>query len=214
MGFMGFAAILAGLWFIDSAVQGRGPISSLKGILSSPAGTSGADPSSYDGTATPVVNVTAGLGGTDDDSTQSSTSADLGGTDDDSTQSSASDNLARSTADSGSDGSAAAGAVAFALAQVGKPYQYGATGPNSYDCSGLCYKAYQSVGVTIGRDTALQIQDGTEATQPLRVGDLVFPDLGHVEMYIGNNQTVQAPHTGAFIFVGPVPTYIAARRVA
>ena len=71
--------------------------------------------------------------------------------------------------------SAAAKAIAFAEAQIGKPYQWGAAGPNAYDCSGLVYAAYASAGIAIARTTFGWQQDG--ATVPLsniQPGDLLF----------------------------------------
>lgn len=97
--------------------------------------------------------------------------------------------------------------IAFAEAQLGKPYVYGATGPNSYDCSGLTQAAYASVGITIGRATYNQIEDGkaidaTDVSQWKR-GDLIFPHAGHVVIYLGNDEVLHAPQTGDVVKKSP-----------
>jgi cell wall-associated NlpC family hydrolase len=89
-------------------------------------------------------------------------------------------------------------AVAFAYAQLGKPYQWGATGPDTYDCSGLVETAWASAGVPIPRDTygqwAALPHIAASAIQP---GDLLFYDgVGHVAMYVGNGYMIDAPQTG------------------
>jgi peptidoglycan DL-endopeptidase CwlO len=89
-------------------------------------------------------------------------------------------------------------AVAFAYAQLGKPYVWGATGPGSYDCSGLMMAAWAAAGVTIPRDTYSQVA-GLPAVSlsALRPGDLVFFDGdGHVAMYVGGGMIIDAPRTG------------------
>lgn len=97
-------------------------------------------------------------------------------------------------------GSAAAQkAVDFALAQVGKPYVYGAAGPDSYDCSGLTMASWASAGVSIPHQSTQQYNYGTHVSfDQLQPGDLVFlySDLSHVEIYIGNGQSVSAPQPG------------------
>lgn len=113
----------------------------------------------------------------------------------------------------------AAAAIKFALAQRGKPYVYGATGPGSYDCSGLTQAAYKAAGVTIGRTTYDQAKDGVAVSKAdLQPGDLVFfySGLSHVGIYLGNGQIVHAPHTGAFVEVAPLSwmPFATARRVA
>lgn len=108
----------------------------------------------------------------------------------------------------------AAEAIAFAQSQLGKPYEFGATGPNSYDCSGLVEKACEAGGVHVGRTTYEQIFNGTEVSRSdLMPGDLLFPDPGHVQLYIGNNQVIEAPHTGAFVRITQVWGFWRARRV-
>ncbi len=104
-----------------------------------------------------------------------------------------------------------AAAVSFALAQLGKPYVFGAEGPDAYDCSGLVMVAWAHAGVHIPRVTGDQVHTGiavggVDAMQP---GDLIFipgsdgtmSRPGHVGMYIGRDSAgrqwlVQAPHTG------------------
>ncbi|MCQ4045537.1 NlpC/P60 family protein [Streptantibioticus rubrisoli] len=111
----------------------------------------------------------------------------------------------------------AAKAIAFAKAQLGKPYVWGATGPNSYDCSGLTQAAWAAAGVTLPRTTWDQVNVGHRvAISDLQPGDLVFyySDISHVAMYIGNGQMIQAPHTGAVVDIQPVtemPIYGATR---
>jgi len=97
-------------------------------------------------------------------------------------------------------------AVNYAESQIGKPYQWGAAGPDSYDCSGLVMWAYAHVGVTLDHWTGYQWQEGAHiATSALRPGDLLFfatdtsdPNtIHHVGIYIGSGQMVEAPYTGA-----------------
>ncbi len=89
-------------------------------------------------------------------------------------------------------------AVAFAYAQLGKPYVWGATGPGSYDCSGLVQAAWASAGVSIPRVTYDQWAALPHiSTSSLQPGDLLFYDgEGHVAMYVGNNYIIDAPSTG------------------
>jgi hypothetical protein len=114
---------------------------------------------------------------------------------------------------------AATGAIAFARAQIGKWYQYGGTGPTTYDCSGLTQKAYASVGVGLNRVTTDQWKQGRQISRAeLQPGDLVFSNnLGHVALYIGNDEVIQALKTGTQIgyynigYAGPIYGY---RRMA
>ncbi|WP_435173846.1 NlpC/P60 family protein [Actinacidiphila sp. bgisy145] len=112
----------------------------------------------------------------------------------------------------------AATAIQFALAQQGKPYVYGATGPGSYDCSGLTQAAYKAAGISLGRTTWDQAKQGTAVSEAdLRPGDLVFfySGLSHVGIYIGNGNIVHAPHTGATVEVAPLSwmPFATARRI-
>ncbi|MGW1227030.1 NlpC/P60 family protein [Streptomyces sp. NPDC002530] len=90
--------------------------------------------------------------------------------------------------------------MAFAEAQIGKPYVWGATGPASYDCSGLTQAAWKAAGVDIPRTTWDQVNIGTRvATADLRPGDLVFfyDDISHVGIYKGDGMMIHAPKPGA-----------------
>ncbi|MER5340936.1 NlpC/P60 family protein [Streptomyces mirabilis] len=93
-------------------------------------------------------------------------------------------------------------ALAFARTQVGKPYVWGATGPGSYDCSGLTQAAWKAAGVDLPRTTWDQVNVGT--TVPLsdiKPGDLVFfyDDISHVGLYVGNGMMIHAPKPGAYV---------------
>ena len=88
-----------------------------------------------------------------------------------------------------------AGVVAFVRRQIGKPYVWGATGPRSYDCSGLMLAAYRSVGRTIPRTTSAQLA-GLSTPRHLKPGDLVFGISHHVAMYIGHGKVIHAPAPG------------------
>lgn len=102
---------------------------------------------------------------------------------------------------------AAQGAVRTALAQLGKPYVFGAAGPNSFDCSGLTMYAYRSVGISLAHFTGAQMGEGRRVSYAeLQPGDLVFFP-GHVGMYIGNGQMVHAPHTGTVVQVAALAGY-------
>jgi cell wall-associated NlpC family hydrolase len=89
-------------------------------------------------------------------------------------------------------------AVAFAYAQLGKPYQWGATGPGSYDCSGLAQAAWASAGVNIPRTTYAQWAALPHiSTSALEPGDLLYFDgVGHVAIYVGGGDIIDAPQTG------------------
>ncbi|MFD3455781.1 NlpC/P60 family protein [Streptomyces sp. NPDC058691] len=98
-------------------------------------------------------------------------------------------------------------AIAFARAQIGKPYVYGATGPNSFDCSGLTQGAWAAAGVSIPRTTYDQVDFGSRVTaDQLQPGDLVFfySDVTHVGLYIGGGQMIHAPHTGTVVKIAPI----------
>ncbi|MEN8653814.1 NlpC/P60 family protein [Streptomyces sp. 21So2-11] len=92
--------------------------------------------------------------------------------------------------------------LAFARAQIGKPYVWGAAGPSSYDCSGLTQGAWKAAGVDLPRTTWDQVEVGTRiATDDLKPGDLVFfyDDISHVGIYIGDGKMIHAPKPGAYV---------------
>jgi cell wall-associated NlpC family hydrolase len=93
----------------------------------------------------------------------------------------------------------AAAAVQFAYAQLGKPYEWGATGPGTFDCSGLTGAAWRAGGVSLPRVSQDQWNSGRHvARADLQPGDLVFfySDLHHVGIYIGGGKMIHAPRTG------------------
>lgn len=106
-------------------------------------------------------------------------------------------------------------AIKFALAQQGKPYVWGATGPESYDCSGLMLAAYKNAGLIIPRVAADQYNSGSHVpVAQAQPGDLIFwashPNnpvtIEHVAMYLGNNEVVEAPDTGDVVKTVPIWT--------
>ncbi len=114
-------------------------------------------------------------------------------------------------------GSGASGAVAAAESRVGDPYVWGASGPSSFDCSGLVMWSYAQVGISLPHFSGAQYADTTHISMSdLEPGDLVFPaDPGqHVAMYVGNGMIVQAPFTGADVQVVPLSSFfVLASRV-
>lgn len=98
-------------------------------------------------------------------------------------------------------------ALRFALAQLGKPYEYGGSGPAAYDCSGLAQQAWRAAGVQIPRTTEEQAAFGSPIpTGRIQPGDLVvfYADASHVGIYTGHGTVVVAPHPGAVITIQPV----------
>ena len=109
-------------------------------------------------------------------------------------------------------------AVTYALAQRGKPYQWGGTGPDRFDCSGLTQRAWAQTGKAIGRTTYDQLRDGTETTvAQLQPGDLVLipgsqgtlASPGHMGMYVGRGLVVHAPRSGDVIRVTALAAFTA-----
>src|SRR6266702_1458627 len=98
----------------------------------------------------------------------------------------------------GPTGTQAEKAVAFAYAQIGKPYVFGASGPESYDCSGLTMASWAAAGISIPRTSYEQWASLPHVpTSQLQPGDiLVFNGAGHVGIYVGGGQLVDAPHSG------------------
>ncbi len=90
-------------------------------------------------------------------------------------------------------------AVDVALAQIGKPYRWGGSGPSSFDCSGLTSFAWAAAGVDLPRSSRMQYSATTRITRSqLQPGDLVFyhSPISHVAMYIGDGRVVEAPNSG------------------
>ena len=105
-------------------------------------------------------------------------------------------------------------AVQWAYKELGKPYVWGAAGPNSFDCSGLTQYVWAKAGVYLDHYTGSQWNAGPHvAYDQLAPGDLVFfePDIGHVGMYIGNGEFIHAPHTGTVVQISSLsdPWYAA-----
>ncbi|MEC4018704.1 C40 family peptidase [Streptomyces sp. H27-D2] len=98
-------------------------------------------------------------------------------------------------------------ALAYAFGQLGKPYVWGATGPASFDCSGLTSRAWSRAGKPIPRTSQQQWRQLPRVPlSALRPGDLVvyFPGATHVAIYIGGGLVVQAPRPGSVVKVSPI----------
>ncbi|MFJ4620465.1 NlpC/P60 family protein [Streptomyces sp. NPDC088812] len=98
-------------------------------------------------------------------------------------------------------------AVRYAVRQLGKPYEWGAEGPASYDCSGLTSEAWRAAGAPIPRTSQEQwARLPRVPLDELRPGDLViyFPEATHVAMYLGKGRVVQAPRPGGRVKVSPL----------
>jgi cell wall-associated NlpC family hydrolase len=111
------------------------------------------------------------------------------------------------------------GVVGVAMSQLGTNYVWGGGSPGGFDCSGLVMWAYAQVGVSLPHSSYAQYGYGVAVSQDqLQPGDLVFFDgLGHVGIYIGGDQFIEAPHTGAFVQIsslsGRMGDYVGARRI-
>ena len=115
------------------------------------------------------------------------------------------------------------GAAKAALSKLGRPYVWGAKGPDRFDCSGLTQWAWRQAGVRIGGDTYAQIKEGIPVPPgQVRAGDLIFPMYsfgeggragpGHVQLAISGSQVVHAPTTGDVVRVTGMPSHYIARR--
>ncbi|MEW2549171.1 C40 family peptidase [Streptomyces sp. NPDC047002] len=116
----------------------------------------------------------------------------------------------RFTLPTGAEGPAsarAAAAVAAVRSALGRPYAWGASGPGSFDCSGLMQWAYAQAGVALPRTSQAQRYAGRRIPlSEARPGDLVAyrADASHIAMYVGNGQVVHAPYPGARVRYDPV----------
>lgn len=109
-------------------------------------------------------------------------------------------------------------ALTHALRKLGSPYVWGATGPNSFDCSGLVKWAYQQVGVSLPRTSRAMSGVGTPVPRSrLQPGDLVFfyQPVSHVGIYVGNGKVVHASTSGQPVKVSSLSAmpFNSARRV-
>jgi len=107
---------------------------------------------------------------------------------------------------------AAQTAVDAALSKLGSAYVWGATGPGSFDCSGLLLWAYQKAGITLPRNSAAQAQYGTPVPRDqLQPGDLVayYSPVAHIGMYIGDGKMVHAPTSGDVVKISPLQSQYA-----
>ncbi len=109
---------------------------------------------------------------------------------------------------------AARTAIQFALGELGKPYVWGATGPHTYDCSGLILRAFQAAGIDLPRVSRDQFRSGGHVpVKQAQPGDLLFyatdpsdpATIHHVAMYMGDGRMVEAPYSGESVRVRPVP---------
>ncbi|WP_110945734.1 C40 family peptidase [Streptomyces avicenniae] len=127
--------------------------------------------------------------------------------------------LGASAAREASPSARAAAAVGFAYAQLGKPYGWGATGPDAYDCSGLTQAAWRAAGVSLPRTSYSQVGVGARVSrEQLAPGDLVFyySGLSHVGIYVGEGQIIHAARSGTPVRLAPVDSMplVAATRPA
>lgn len=105
--------------------------------------------------------------------------------------------------------------ITSAEQQIGKWYEFGAMGPNTFDCSGLiCYAYKHGANKTLPHFTGTMVTVGTKVTKDQLIpGDLVFPDTHHVQLYVGGGMVIEAPHTGARVRKVKMWGFWTARRV-
>jgi murein DD-endopeptidase len=98
--------------------------------------------------------------------------------------------------------------VTEALGQIGRPYRFGGSTPDGFDCSGLVQYSYAQAGVTLPRTTRDQLKSGKEISlSDAEPGDLLFYKLNgalHVALYVGDGRAVHAPVHGKQVIVAPV----------
>lgn len=117
----------------------------------------------------------------------------------------------------GSAGGRPKAALDFAYAQIGKPYEWGSTGPDSFDCSGLTGAAWRAAGVSLPRTVIEQYNAGRKvARSDLQPGDIIYwyNNTQHNGMYVGNGKAVHAPRTGKNVEIVPLDSmpFFAASR--
>lgn len=115
---------------------------------------------------------------------------------------------AKPQASTQSNSSVAQTVVSAAQSQVGKPYVWGATGPNAYDCSGLVQYAYSQAGKNVGRTTYQQAGAGQHVSvSQAQAGDILMWGDYHDAIYVGNNQYVHAPQPGQNVTQATISSY-------
>ena len=101
-----------------------------------------------------------------------------------------------------------AAVIAYARAQIGKPYIFATAGPNTFDCSGLTMMAWRQAGVSMAHFSGSQFNQFPHVSiSQLQPGDLVFKGPGgadHVALYIGGGMQIAATHTGSFVKLQPL----------
>ncbi|WP_300347811.1 C40 family peptidase [Clostridium sp.] len=110
----------------------------------------------------------------------------------------------------------ASSVVSYAYQFIGRPYVFGATGPDTFDCSGFTSYVYRhAAGMEITRTTYSQINQGRPVSRDqLQPGDLVFTNgVGHVGIYVGGGQMIHAARPGVGVIVGPIYHFSSARRL-
>jgi peptidoglycan DL-endopeptidase CwlO len=101
-------------------------------------------------------------------------------------------------------------AAAFACAEIGKPYVFGAAGPNTYDCSGLTLASWKSVGVYMPHNAYEQSQSMPSVKRAdIQIGDLVFyySGVSHVAIYVGDGHIVNAPQPGDHVRMANIDSW-------
>lgn len=115
---------------------------------------------------------------------------------------------AKPQASTQSNSSTAQTVVSAAQSQIGKPYVWGATGPNAYDCSGLVQYAYSQAGKNVGRTTYQQAGAGQHiSVSQAQAGDILMWGDYHDAIYVGNNQYVHAPQPGQNVTQATISSY-------
>jgi cell wall-associated NlpC family hydrolase len=112
-------------------------------------------------------------------------------------------------------GNRAQAIVNYGLAQVGKPYRWAAAGPGSYDCSGLVMMALRQVGISVPHQDQSILYNGQGwrvSRANLQPGDIVWPHVGHVAIYIGNGRIVHAAGYRYGVITGNLYSFLAAKR--
>lgn len=104
--------------------------------------------------------------------------------------------------------------IRYALAQQGDRYVFATAGPNTFDCSGLVLASFKQIGLKLPHFTGALIKLGTKVSRDgMKRGDIVFPQSGHVGIYLGGNQMVHASGSKRMIVVAKVYGFYAARRL-